>query len=722
MESTLTAVTMYRDGAVCTRLAQGPVAETVVRISGFPLSMQVSQLRASVNSNEIVVLDVRPDFDVELKELGDSSALAQAVATARENLEVLVRHQTTLEKEINELEGLWPQFPQVKEGDPPRTAPIAGIMNLSEFKDAQVTPRLEAKLQNEKKLRVARHQLFLTEQRLNESSSSAKSDTAKISRAVLVTLSKVPQSAVTIAIEYRVPGTRWVPSYQLRLERDLKAGQMTMRAHVAQHTGEDWNKVALTLSTSAMNERSDAPELKALKLGRAQNETRRTGFREPPTGLDGLFESYDGAFANRPSHTSMTQGAVVGALMSDGMRDEPVLRRQAPKGHMAPMKDLAKKKSSFGAPGSLAPPMAPAPLAASGGAAAPAMMLRSRAAAPTMAMASAKISAAQEMLAPGDDMDDEGASFGSLSESSNDFESESIEQDLFATVDDYGKMVLPKIDSPHPRGRLMARAEQISIRMQAVSVEFSYQVVNVAQFAARSVLDLSLPNQCLPVGDVESFNYAYQCGGKPEVPSNGQWTLVSVAACQLGFRPRYLTVPSLEAKVFRTLSVNNLSTHALLPGPVDVSVGDEFLLTSQLPAMPANAQAQFELGLGVEEAVKVSRKTKFKETSGGFLAGSTMLPHEIEIEVANRLNAAIEVEVREVIPTAAPNEKDVKIEEQNASPAWQKIETPIDGLVHPGARRWIIQIPPQQTSKLSAQYAIKMPNDRMLVGGNRRSS
>lgn len=123
----------------------------------------------------------------------------------------------------------------------------------------------------------------------------------------------------------------------------------------------------------------------------------------------------------------------------------------------------------------------------------------------------------------------------------------------------------------------------------------------------------------------------------------------------------------------------------------------------------------------MEEAIKVARKTQFKETTGGFLGGSAVLPHDIEIELNNRLSAPALIEVRERVPVVEPSEKDVKVEEVAVAPAWEKVETPIDDQVLKGARRWRITVPPGESMKLTAQYAIRMPSDRMLVGGNRRN-
>jgi hypothetical protein len=122
----------------------------------------------------------------------------------------------------------------------------------------------------------------------------------------------------------------------------------------------------------------------------------------------------------------------------------------------------------------------------------------------------------------------------------------------------------------------------------------------------------------------------------------------------------------------------------------------------------------------VEEAIKVARKTIFAETTGGFLGGSTVLRHDVEVEVNNRLSTIAALEVRERVPQPAPEEKDVKVEEVKVEPAWQALEGPIDDAVVHGQKRWRVNVPPGQRAVLTAQYAIRIPADKMLVGGNRR--
>jgi hypothetical protein len=218
---------------------------------------------------------------------------------------------------------------------------------------------------------------------------------------------------------------------------------------------------------------------------------------------------------------------------------------------------------------------------------------------------------------------------------------------------------------------------------------------------------------------VDQFDFRYDCAARVDVPSTGRWSTVPVMDCRVGLSPQYVCVPAVEPKVYRTLALRNDTPNALLPGPVDVSVGDEFLMTTSMPAVPPGAQGE-RLGLGVEEAIKVARKTIFAETTGGFLGGSTVLRHDVEVEVNNRLSTIAALEVRERVPQPAPEEKDVKVEEVKVEPAWQALEGPIDDAVVHGQKRWRVNVPPGQRAVLTAQYAIRIPADKMLVGGNRR--
>jgi hypothetical protein len=65
-------------------------------------------------------------------------------------------------------------------------------------------------------------------------------------------------------------------------------------------------------------------------------------------------------------------------------------------------------------------------------------------------------------------------------------------------------------------------------------------------------------------------------------------------------------------------------------------------------------------------------------------------------------------------------EKIAKVEELKIQPSWDIVDTPINSVVLKGIRRWNISVQPGERGKLSASFTIRIPSDKMLVGGNRR--
>lgn len=697
--SKLDAVTVYRQGAVCRRVAPiGPQAGTRITFTGLPTSLEAGSLRALVLSGSARVLDVRAHFDVQLVEDLDLPAEQKAVEAAKRTVDRLSRQRARLAREITELEKLRPHFPKPKRGEPPRDASVEPLLALAEFGETELSVRLERRRRLEADSEEAERELQLRQHRLGEASTARRTERAKISRAAVVTID-APCEGV-LALEYIVPGARWVPSYQLRLARGLTEGALSMRASVAQHTGEDWSDVSLSLSTASLSRRTDVPELRALKIGRQQPPPPRSGWREPPPGLDELFAGYDAAFRGllpSPGRSSAV-AAGPGAIPAKGRKqdDEEVAKLAKP---APPMPSAPKLRRSVPSAAPAAAPMRARSLGGGG---------------PEAGGFEPQAELEESVMA---DFAAEGAAFEPAPPPPP--------AGPTASQLDYSTLYLAGLEQGPQRGRLQPMGDWGAVMSFGVSVQLEVVVAafSAAQTRARSLTDLPVPANCVPVSGVDEFDYRYDCQARAEVASTGQWVSVAVSACDVGLSPEYVCVPAVEPKVYRTLQVRNRSPHALLPGPVDVSLGDEFLLTSRLPAMPPHAEVGHRLGLGVEEAIKVARKTGYKESSGGFLGGSTVLPHELEIEINNRLSTPALIEVRERIPTVAPeDEKDLRVEEQQVQPAWEKIEGLIDGVdLVRGARRWRVSVGAAQSLKLSAQFTIRMPSDRMLVGGNRRA-
>lgn len=525
-----------------------------------------------------------------------------------------------------------------------------------------------------------------------------------MTRAAIVTLDAVPAQGCALAIEYEVPGACWAPTYALALDEG-GGGRLAMRASIAQRTGEDWSDVRLALSTASLRRRTAVPELRSLRVGRAQPEPQRAGWRETPPGLDGLFADFDAAMLRHPSRPA---GA---APPKSARREAPPTRSPASSTGVA---GFAAPEAFGGAVPSAPPPppsMAPMPIQMQAPPQPGARPMAPAAAAPMRASAKAS----STMVGRADDRDDEQPlelDEGADGEASMPMPPPGPSSALL----DYEGLQMHGPQGP-ARGRLapVAIALAVDVRIDAV-----FAAIARAEQVAAAVLHQPPPRDCILAAAHERFDYRYEALAPADVPSTGAWTNVAVMDCDVELAPRYLCVPAVDPAVYRTVELTNRSSHALLPGPVDVARGGQFLLTTTLGPTGPGARGR-RLGLGVEEAIKVARNTRFAETSGGLFGGTSVLQHEIEIDVDNRTAVAVELEVRERVPVGGADEKDLKIEEAEAEPPWTAVDVPEDGVLVHGLRRWRVGVAARAKARLLAKYTIRIPADRTLVGGNRRS-
>ncbi|HEY8209749.1 MAG TPA: DUF4139 domain-containing protein [Myxococcaceae bacterium] len=756
--STLAAVTVFARGALCTRRARiTPEAGTLpqrLRVTGLPLSLTSGSLAARVASGPkgLRVHDLRQTFDVRLRGELDLAAEERALRTAEDGVRRLEREHGQVTREIAQLSALRPTPPKPKEGDPPRQAPVDAILSLAGFVSEELGQLHRRRREVEEQLADARNELELRRRRLEEASTERRTSAAKVHRAAVIALDgplEGAPEAVELELEYFVPGARWYPSYELALERSLERGALRMRASVAQKSGEDWSGVRLRLSTADLARRAVVPELKALRIGRAQPPAPSHGWRPPPPGLDELFSDHDAALHRRPVPTrrpepvrAMGFKAPAGRADTVEHRLESAPMRQLPPEPATPVANYgraaaksapAKAQASYQlAAASLAPPPPPAPAAApaprraKGGAA---MKRRSRAQDDVLERTEMPMMA-EEAAAPDMDLDDEGAMGGGGMFAPADeppMPPETLEP--MESLLDYDGLT---IAGPEGRGRLRAedevRRDLAAIGLYAAaSVEVQVQVQVIAALvqqhrseSERTGDALSWPPGALPPRDsAGSYDYRYDAENAVDVPSDGAWHSVPVAEADVALAPRYVSVPAVESKVYRTVTVQNRSPHALLAGPADVSFGGELAMTVTLPTVPPRGEER--AGLGVEESIQVARNTRYKETTGGLLGGASVLQHEVEIELRNNLSRTVLVEVRERVPVSTHEQ--IKVEEGQASPPWKRAAEvgPIkEGQAAAGARVWQVTVPPGQQAQLNAQYSIRLPGDQVLVGGNRR--
>ncbi|MFE0648328.1 DUF4139 domain-containing protein [Streptomyces sp. NPDC059534] len=665
-ESVLDSVVVYARGALCRRLARGVVPPGGrVRVPGLPRSLDPGSLRARVvGPAGVRVTEARVEVEAEPVVTGAPEGLAREVERLRDAYAAAEGRRDRQLGLVKEVEALHPVAPGRKRDDPHRRTPVDAWLELADFVDERLTG-LHARLAGlEEALREAEHALSVAADRLDRASTAAPAAHVRTEVCAALTLDGAGDTAaeVEVELEYGVPGAVWVPTYRLSHRQGDGSGRLLLRASVAQRTDEDWTGVRIALSTADLRRRTDLPRLRSIRLGRRQAAPAPSGWREPPAGLADLFSGYDAA-GPRPFR-AFAPGAAAGA---------------------------AADVAYVGAPGPVPAPMPP-----------PAPAVRARRAAPPAPQAPGGAYGAPPAfagpplagLAPGAP----GAAVppppppppGPPQPSGDEL--------------DYASLVLRGPDEQGGRrGRLFPDAPS-----DLVAAEYRRR--------AEAVADLPLPGQAVrPRESAGSFDHRFDAVARADVPSDGTWHTVTVGEIAVGLRTEYLCVPSVEQTVYATLVLSNATDQALLAGPVDVTVDDDFLLTAALPTLAPGGVRR--VGLGPAEGVRVTRRTHLNESTAGLRNNTTVLDHRVHVELANRLARPVTVEVHERVPVTS--EPDVRIEERAD---WTTPEEgPGPDRHAPGTRVWRLDLPAGATSALDGGYEIRIPTGKALVGGNRRS-
>lgn len=253
---------------------------------------------------------------------------------------------------------------------------------------------------------------------------------------------------------------------------------------------------------------------------------------------------------------------------------------------------------------------------------------------------------------------------------------------------------------------IVVREKQIlnmRISLRASTLELGQAVVVTAEKAPEAEREFSYS-----LAEVEDkrISSIFQIPAAATVPTDNAPHKVTIAMETMDVEFQYLTVPKLAESTFLKGRFVNQSPFPLLAGPVSVFMENEFVNRTHIQTVAPNETA--ELALGIDEAIKVSRRmiNKFSESRGIF-GGKKRVTFEFEIEVANTKPTEERIEVMDQLPISR-NEK-VKIE--LLSPDEREINRDKQNRI-----TWNLALKPGAAIKLPLKYQIEFPADAEVMG------
>src|SRR5882672_4691776 len=258
LASSMAQVTVFPGSALVQRNADAPSGKGKYVISGLPQSMDPDSIRVRCAGAEVIGLETRERFqravpDERVQELRDRiQASERDLAALTDEQELLAQINAHLERLVH--------FKDLAE--PGKQTPSASLetwrQNI-EYLTAQLTKSRTNLRENGWKTTELRERI---EGLQRELARGAPTSGVHL-RDVIVELDGATGPA-RLELEYIVNAAGWRPMYDLRTAADAKSVDLSYRAQVWQQSGEDWNEIALALSTAEPQRGAQGPDPRAV--------------------------------------------------------------------------------------------------------------------------------------------------------------------------------------------------------------------------------------------------------------------------------------------------------------------------------------------------------------------------------------------------------------------------------------------------------------------------
>ncbi|GFO60406.1 hypothetical protein GMST_27310 [Geomonas silvestris] len=274
--SQISSVTVYADQAQVTRKGSVNLKAglNLVSIDNLPLTLNQESLRVSGKGTgvaRIAGLTVKPVFLERLQE--------QRIRELEEQVEVVQRKVATLEARRKGLSAQKAFLESIRVGWGERISkelgqgkPATGELNeAARFVGDGVGKVEESIYDTDAAKKPLQERINALKQELEQ----AKGNRSKEVRNVEVAIEAERPMSFDLELSYLVSDAHWIPTYDLRLNAEGTAAELTYRAQVWQLTGEAWPKVRLALSSARPEAGGAPPELFPWHVG----------FYQPPIPL-----------------------------------------------------------------------------------------------------------------------------------------------------------------------------------------------------------------------------------------------------------------------------------------------------------------------------------------------------------------------------------------------------------------------------------------------------
>lgn len=228
----------------------------------------------------------------------------------------------------------------------------------------------------------------------------------------------------------------------------------------------------------------------------------------------------------------------------------------------------------------------------------------------------------------------------------------------------------------------MRRNDEVAREEQGPASEVN-QFVTTLQTSLNTEFDIALP-------------YTVTSATKP--------TLVDIRKYEMKAQYSYSVAPKLDLDAFLLAKATGWEEFNLLPGEANIFFEGTFV--SKTAIDPNNIKDTLTISLGRDRRIVVKREKLKDLTSRKVIGGTQKESYSWEISVRNTKTDAIKITVEDQLPVSQNTQ--IEVTPMNTGGSAFNKDT--------GKMVWNLTLQPNETKKLSYQFEVKYPKDKIVTG------
>jgi uncharacterized protein (TIGR02231 family) len=186
------------------------------------------------------------------------------------------------------------------------------------------------------------------------------------------------------------------------------------------------------------------------------------------------------------------------------------------------------------------------------------------------------------------------------------------------------------------------------------------------------------------------------------VPSDGSPHKVMIAASTFKCGVDRVATPKLSAHMFLKTQIHNTSDFPYMPGDMNIFLENNFIGSGAIEMVSPGER--FEVFLGADEGIKVTRRLENKRVE----AGTLQKAHYVyAIKVENFKNKAVKLSVIDQLPISRDSDVEVIPDPDLTSPTSKTTE---------GRLTWELEIEPGKSKEIKLGYRVYYPANKPVHG------